>query len=343
MFSFAFLIGIYSFMIFGLGISGNLYQNNIFIVTALLLIAVFYVVSSSVKLGTLRGEFKKISRTRLSKAVLTLLFLQILVNLIGVFGSEISFDALWYHLTLPKVFLGNNAIYHIPGNLLYYSDFPKLGELLYVSALAFSNEIAAKFIHFSFGILGCVAIYKISKKYLSDTYSLLAVLIFYSNLVVGWQSISAYVDLTRTFFEVMAFWGFLEWIKTKKTAWLVESALMVGLATCVKLTGLLSLLIYVFLIVLIKYRSGFISVFRYVLLFVILSIFVPLPYFIFSYINTGNPVYPLFTSILSLNSGGFASPINFAQESFTLLTHSQDPISPIYIMFIPIIILFLKS
>jgi len=343
MFSFAFLIGIYSFIIFGLGITGNLYTNNVIILTILLSVSLFYLVLKSVNLTNTKNGIKNLVKTRELKLVITLIIFQVIVNLIGVFGPEISFDALWYHLTLPKLFIERHMIYHIPGNLLYYSDFPKIGELFYIPTLIFSNEITAKFIHFSFGILCCFVIFKISRKYLSNFYSLLAVLIFYSNLIVGWQSVTAYVDLIRTFFEIMAFWGFLEWIESKKTSWLIEAALMVGLAISVKLTGFLSLLIYLILIVILKYKGGLKPILKYCVIFTLLAILVPSPFFIFSYMNTGNPVYPLFTNLLKFNYIGFSSPVNFIRESLTLLLHSQDPISPIYVIFIPIAVVLYKK
>ena len=114
---------------------------------------------------------------------------------------------------LPKIFLINHSIFHISGGLLSYSDMPKLTEMLYLAGLAFGDETIAKLIHFSiFKILVLLIIYKISRKFLSRNFSLIATIIFYSNLVVGWESITAYIDLARTFFELMALWGFLNWL-----------------------------------------------------------------------------------------------------------------------------------
>ena len=133
----------------------------------------------------------------------------------GALGPEIGFDALWYHLTIPKLYLENNSIFYIPGGLLYYSTIPKLTEMLYTAAIALNGEILAKLIHFCFGILTCVALFKLSRLFFSLKISLIAVVIFYSNLVVGWQSITAYVDLARTFFEIMALWAFAKFVKSK--------------------------------------------------------------------------------------------------------------------------------
>src|SRR3989344_4168355 len=264
MFSLAILIGIYSYLIFTIGLIGVLYKVPILLLTIVL--SIFCIVYSKEKIKYIIKLPKKFStrsilvRLRqgysLHKLLYLLLFLltiQAIVNLIGVLGPELGFDALWYHLTLPKLYVLSHSIFHVPGGLLYYSDMPKLTEMLYTASLIFGDEILAKLVHFSFGILTLVAIYKISRNFLNVTFSVLSAVIFYSNLVIGWESITAYNDLSRAFFETMAFLGFLYWWREKKTKWLIESAVMLGLAISVKLLALQSLVIFSVLIVY-KYR-----------------------------------------------------------------------------------------
>jgi len=58
--------------------------------------------------------------------------------------------------------------------------------------------------------------YKLSRKFFNPVISWIAVVVFYSNLVVGWESITAYIDLTRTFFEILALWGFINWWENQR-------------------------------------------------------------------------------------------------------------------------------
>ena len=324
MFSLAIFIGIYSYILFFLGVTGLLYKNIIMWVTLLcLFFAVVYYYKK-------RNVFKKFSFPKKnldtsSFVFIFLVFLQVVVNFIGVLGPEISFDALWYHLTLPKIFLENNSIFHIPGGLLYYSDMPKLTETLFIAALSLSNEISAKFIHFLFGIATLVVIYKLSIKFLSIKYALLAVLIFYSNLVVGWESITAYVDLSRTFFELLAFYAFILWTENKKTYLLLTSSIMLGFAVSVKLVAAFDLLVFLalFAVFFRKYLRQFIY-------FAFITILIPMPWLFFSFINTGNPVYPYLS--LPVDSGQI-----FSIADISSFLNFSDPISPIYIILIPII------
>ena len=54
----------------------------------------------------------------------TPIILQALLNFATVFTPEIGFDALWYHLTLPKLWLLKHQ-WHFNGGLLYYSVMPR--------------------------------------------------------------------------------------------------------------------------------------------------------------------------------------------------------------------------
>ena len=210
MFQAAILIGIYSYIIFALGLLGLLYKNTIILVTIIFIVSVFLsrkslltiVLHSMVEytskifeINSISKLKKVISKDKLRSLLTFLLLVQIVINLIGALAPERAFDALWYHLTIPKLYLQSHSIYHIPGGLLYYSDMPKLVEMIYTAALAFGSEITAKMIHYFFGVLSLITIFLLGKKYLSQKTALISVLIFYSNPVVSWQSTTAFVDL----------------------------------------------------------------------------------------------------------------------------------------------------
>lgn len=344
MFTLALSIGIYSYLIFALGLLSLLYKPIIFTIAILFSFIVTFVYWKQVKMNwfkcfeTLKQIQKMnlvfIKRNLLLIVALSTLVLQGIINFIGTLGPELGFDALWYHLTLPKIYLLHHQIVHIPGSLLYYSDMPKLTEMLYATGLALGSEIFAKLIHFSFGILTLFALYKISRKFLPKVFSLLVLVLFYSNLVVGWMSMTAYSDIARTFFEVMALWGFLEWIEKKEKKWLIESAVMLGLAVSTKLLALGSLFIFTILVIFFflhhgkKIKDLFIGLFVYWFI----CLLIPLPWFIFSFTHTGNPVYPFFTNVY---------PLKF---NFNLINslNLSDPISPLYVVFLPLAVLLYR-
>ena len=343
MFTFAVLIGIYSYIIFFLGVTGLLFKNLVFTIS-LVYIGITILIFRNKILSYANRAKKFIDiKDKLSLILISLILFQTLVNFIGVLGPEISFDALWYHLTLPKIYILNHSIFHIPGNLLYYSDMPKLTEMLYVPLLMFSNEILAKLIHFSFGILVLIVLYQLSRKYLSKSLSLFVLVVFYSNLVVGWESVAAYVDLTRTFFEVIALLAFINWTGKREIKWIIWSSVMLGFAIASKVIALESLLIFLvlFLVQIFINRESALKQIKNMVVFTLFSILIPLPWFIFSFLNTKNPIYPFFDGRINIGTS-FALPniLNFPKDFLNLLIYSNDPISPIYLITLPLVIFF---
>ena len=343
MFLIAILIGIYSYIIFFLGVLGLISKPIVGVISALYFFTAFFLMG---KTNVIRFSKKRFLNFRLKNNKLVCLFLtflvgQIIVNFIGVLGPEISFDALWYHLTLPKIYILFHSIFHIPGNLLFYSDMPKLTEMLYVPSLMFGSEITAKLIHFTFGILCLPVIYKVSRKFIPKAFAILAVLVFYSNLVVGWESISAYIDLSRTFFEIMSFWGFLNWIEKRRKKWLVISAVLLGFAIASKVIALESLIIFfaLFVYLHITERGKLTDLIKSLFTFVTFAVLVPIPWFIFSFINTGNPLYPFFDKRIDVGTN-FQIPnfLNSGRDLINLFIYSNDPISPIYLIVFPLLL-----
>src|ERR1700691_819583 len=129
MFTFSFLLLLYSYGIFVLGIFGILTKFNIIFLTIIwFILLVFFERRSVLFLYNEIRQKKFIVKDVYKNPVclpLVLLILLAVINLMGALGPELAFDSLWYHLTLPKLYLLHHAVYHIPGGLLYYSDMPK--------------------------------------------------------------------------------------------------------------------------------------------------------------------------------------------------------------------------
>ena len=301
MFALAVGIGIYSYILMGLGLMGWLYPQAVWIVTiGLLVIGSWFVRPKKITIGQI-GHL----------GLIGLIIAQALVNLIGALGPERGFDALWYHLPIPKIWLEAHRIFLLGGNL-YYSAMPHLVDLLYVW-----GEMPAKLMHLAFGLLATAVTYKLARKWLEQKWALLAAVIFYSNLVVGWQSITAYIDLGRTFFEVLAFYLLVN----KK---IYKSAIVIGLAMATKIWAMGSLGI---LGVLVALGMGW----RKSVKFVILALVVAAPWYVFAWASTGNPIYPIGSVPIDVVWGG----INILRLA--------DPINPIYVMVLPVVWLARKK
>ncbi|PIT89113.1 MAG: hypothetical protein COU27_02035 [Candidatus Levybacteria bacterium CG10_big_fil_rev_8_21_14_0_10_36_7] len=338
---FGLLLGIYSYGIFFLGILGIL-QKDILLTGSIVFWSVAaFVFSNYISIHTFL--FVRDFKTGL---VITFIFLSIGINLIGALGPELSYDSLWYHLTLPKLYLQKNEIFFIPGGLLYYSAMPKLAELLYIPAVSFTNEIGAKFIHFGFGIGGIIVLYQLTRRFLSQKMSLLVIAVLVSNLVFAWEVITAYSDLMWLFYEVLAFATFFAYLQSRLKLYLILTGVFLGFAITTKLVAIISIPLYslLFLYYLFPRFKNWIAS---CVTLLISALVVPLPWFIFSYINTRNPVYPFFSGYLSSYEKidsllDILRPGNVIENVSGLFLFSPDPVSPIYLIFFPLVFLIWK-
>lgn len=334
LFILAILIGSYSYSLFFLGLLGLL--NNFYITGLsfiLLILTLYSLFKNKESLNSIGIQAKK------NHFYFFILILFCLVNLLGVIGPELSFDALWYHLTLPKMYLHQGSIEFIEGGLLYYSLMPKLVDLLYIPALLFTSETGAKFLHFLFGILTTIVTYKIANLYLSKKLSYLTALIFYSNLVVGWMSITAYIDLGRAFFASLGIYLFLIYFKLKEVKYLYFSAIIVGLEISTKLIGFSTLISLSAILVMLFNHYDLMARIRKSLMFALIAMLLASPWMIFSYLNSGSIFYPFFTGVYpaGLNISDL-NPLLIFINSLSLFIFSADPISPIYLISLPLLV-----
>jgi len=251
------------------------------------------------------------------KLILTLVWIPIvllgILNLLTVFTPEIGFDALWYHLTLPKLWLLKKQ-WFFDGGLLYYSVMPRLAETIFIPLIKYTGYIGPKLVQYLSGAGVCLIIWKISTKLkFSTIIKSLAVSLFYCTWLVSWQSGSAYIDLFRTFLETTALYFFIS------GSW-VRGGMILGLSVGTKWLSLGSVGIY-----------GL--VFGLPLVFP--ALITALPWFLISLKFTGNPVYPMFSSILQNSLASFPQILSrILMLPLTLAFPFDDFLSPMVIFIV---------
>jgi hypothetical protein len=121
---------------------------------------------------------------------------------------------------------------------------------------------------------------------------------------------------------------------------------MLGLAVSVKLLALSSLPIFLFLIVYTcrHYEKNWSTIINNSLQFGIITCLIPLPWFLSSYLSTGNPFYPFFSHLYKISDGyGILSVTQFIKDTFSIFTTSPDPISPLYLISLPLVLIAIKK
>lgn len=343
MFALTFAIGIFSYLIFALGLAGLLYTP--FLVGLTLIFWGAFLVYKRNDFHRYRQRIQIREYSLFFLVCIVLLIVQAGVNSIGLFGPEIGFDAVWYHLTFSKLYLQYHTIFHIPGGVFFYSDMPKLTEMLYTAGLAFGSDFFPKAMQYFFGLLCCIALYKTARKFFSPSIAILAPVIFYSNLVVGWESISAYIDLSWAFFQAMTLWALLQWMETKKREHFIMVGIIAGLSMTTKILSGASVALFVAFLLWYEHATlGLLPRIQRASTFLFLALVVPLPWLVFSYIHTGNPFYPLFSATLPLiKPWQILTPPFFVTSLWTTFARGSDPVNPLYLISVPFLVVYWKK
>lgn len=232
-----------------------------------------------------------------SLSVACLLLVSAIILLVAV--PPVSKDALVHHLAVPKLYLKVGGIYEIPS--MPYSYYPMNLQLLYLLPLALGNDIAPKFIHFTFALMTSIGLFLYFSRRLGQVWGLLGALLFLSVPIVIKLSIAAYIDLGVVFFTSAAVFLLIGWINSGFHArYVVLSALLCGLALGTKYNTLIALFLLTLLVPFIYVRRtkglrGRSSrAVGYGVLFFSLSLLVFSPWMARNYKWTGNPIHPLY-------------------------------------------------
>ena len=230
-----------------------------------------------------------------------------LVSLMGVFAPPVVFlpginatewDSLSYHLADPKLFLQAHRIPSLPWQP--HSNFAFTTEMWYTLGLMAGSVPLAKLFHWACAAGSALALYRLGARFVSSRVGLWAALLFVSTPLVFWEAGTAYIDLATTFFTTLALSSVAHGLAENDGRRLRVGAVLAGLALSTKATALATVLLLALGLVLWDWRTGKQSPGRALSRAVgwgLLALAVGSPWYIKSWVSTGNPVYPYFFSL----------------------------------------------
>ncbi len=210
-----------------------------------------------------------------------------------VMAPEVTYDAVFYHLALVKDFLSQHSVAQIPS--LFASNFPIIPQLTYASATALSGELdAGKIVHLFVGLGVTLSIYALAARLGGCGAGFAAVLVWLSAPLVLWEMSTAYVDLFWVLYAVLSILAALLWVDSRRTSYAVLAAAFLALGLGVKVSAAFqAIAVGVALLLLIRSRRDFLAWVGSA----IVALTLAAPWYIRSYILTGNPVFPFLNGI----------------------------------------------
>lgn len=226
----------------------------------------------------------------------------LLALLAGILAPETANDSLCYHLHLAKIFLKEHRVGYLP--LEFNSLFPLFMEMLDTLALGlgipgghpfWGGMILAKFLHAAMGLIGATAILSVVRRYARAEWAWFGALLWLTTPLVINQMGTTYVDVPMAVYCLLGLLALLRWFDSLKSAWLALSGVFLGLAMSIKyLAAIVILGAAAAALWSLLTRSGKKEILRGVFYFAAAIFIFGGYWYVRSYLELGNPVYPYF-------------------------------------------------
>ncbi len=286
-------IGLGALGLLGLAFSAaQLARTSVFFLS-LIGLTIFFVFNKD--LWKLRADFKAfIAEWNLSfsqynffskLALILLLTFSFLLTLAPQFEA---FDALLYHLAQPARVLQDGGLHPVD---IPHFWFPNLTENLYLWALALGSERAAQIMHFAWGTLSVLLLWRWAVKAWSVEIGRKTLLLLAAIPSLPMLASWAYADMALVFYALATLYTLTLFESAKSSAWLRVAAVTAGLAMAVKYTSF-SVPLAGGLLVLFWRRKSFSQAIFQAAQFSIIALLVVTPWFARNAILMGNPFYP---------------------------------------------------
>lgn len=292
-FALAIGLGIFSYLILGVGLLGGVSALPITLSLAALTISSLALLlikrrKAKTKHNTVTDPNSPVSDTaRVYKwaAGILLVFIGCIVFLYCfVPPGAHEWDALSYHLADPKVWIIDHRVKFLPTDS--HSDFPFLMEMLYMLGLLWNGYALANLFHFTLAILCVIGLLIIGRRHFSSTAGFLASLVFATSPLAIWEASCAYIEMGMALYALLATAACLEYWKTSRSSWLYVAGVCMGLGLGVKDLSLIPACILLLLMIFRK------ASWKHLSFAVVLGVLFGCPFYLKSAIMTGNPVYP---------------------------------------------------
>ncbi len=243
-------------------------------------------------------------------------------------GSH-EWDALSYHLAAPKVYLQHGRIVYIPTD--HHTNFPFLVQMLFTLGLMVHGLPLAQLFHASTWALLIVMTWSVGERRFSPHAGRIAALVVASTPIFVWEAGAPYIDVAYALYALLAVAAAIEYRATRRPGWLVASALSVGFCLSVKtlaVTLFAALLGWLLLRALCSGRQARRVGIRHAALFALVGGIVGSPFYIKSWVQTGNPVYPFAYRLFGGRdwNQSLADAYSNQQVSFGLGTAAPTPL-----------------
>jgi 4-amino-4-deoxy-L-arabinose transferase-like glycosyltransferase len=209
------------------------------------------------------------------------------IALIYALAPPVAWDALLYHLTIPKMGIAEGGLILDP--TLPETGYPQLSEMLYTWFLLLGSERAPAILHWFFGVFTLVLVWFWGRKW-DRLIGYLACAILLSATTFTSLMGKAYIDLSTIFYACLGFAAIETWRREQDRRLIFLAGLLAGLAFSTKYNGVV---IGISLAAVFIFRQPK-DLVRNLVTFALGALIVSAPWLLKNYVLAGNPTYPFF-------------------------------------------------
>lgn len=196
-----------------------------------------------------------------------------------------SGDALGYHLTAPKLWLGAHRMFPIWWDWPTFQPFAT--EMHYAYAQALWSGGSAVVVGAGLGGFSAVCVYGFTRELAGRGAAAVAALLWVAQGMFLWEATGAFVELMLSALVLLAFWHFIVYLREPRALEAALAGAMLGLAASTKLQALLfAPVLFVGLLLHGGRRTS-------VALASVAGVAIAFPWYLRNWIWTHNPIYPL--------------------------------------------------
>lgn len=285
----------FSYATLAAGVLGVL-NGKAFTIVLLLLLLIFVKKIKTFAAGV-AGELKVNLRFKpnLSWLLYFIIVALAALNIFAALAPPHSSDAIAYHLAIPKIFAEQGRIIEIP--YMVTSNYPLGTEMLFLDGYLLKGGVLSEMIAAYIALLAVAAIFVFSKKHFGRSTALIAAAVFYTLPIVSVFNIRGFVDISTALYAMAALIMLFKWQETGDRKLLALTGMLAGAAASTKLSAY-AIVAVMFLAVAFSCRKEKLAkAAKNVAAYSIAAAAVIVPWMAKAYAYTGNPVYPLFSSI----------------------------------------------
>ena len=228
----------------------------------------------------------------IGKSTLVVIIIILASQLIVALAPPLEFDALSYHLAIPKMYLLQGRITYLPGTMFW--GMPQQTESLYTLGMYLGGTEAATALGWMIGVLTLIGLAEISRQMFGTDSAWIAAGSLLSGYGIAALLGSGYVEWTGMLYGLVTAISLVAWIQKKEIYTLVLAGIFAGMALGTKYTsgivpiaGAIGIFIATFHALPIK------KIFSSLAIFGLSAFLITLPWLIKNALATGNPFYPL--------------------------------------------------